>query len=92
MKNRRSIVVILCMLNALSIVAFAQSDAQKSFDKLKSLAGSWTGTYEGGPIYVLIRVTSTGNAIMHEMTGAEKPEEDVNHPSPFFIWKEIGCC
>jgi hypothetical protein len=92
MKSRTLIVAGLCVLISLSGVAFAQSQAQKSFEKLKSLAGFWTGTYEGGPIYVSIRVTSTGNAIMHEMTGAEKPEEDVNHPSPCFIWKEIGCC
>jgi len=31
------------VLMALSTVAFAQSDAQKSFDKMKSLAGSWEG-------------------------------------------------
>ncbi len=34
-----SVVVLL----SLSVVAFAQSDAQKSFDKLKTLAGSWEG-------------------------------------------------
>jgi len=84
MKSRTLIVAGLCALISLSGVAFAQSEAQKSFEKLKSLAGSWTGTYEGGAIYVSIRVTSTGNAIMHEMTGAEKPDEDPDHPLTVF--------
>ncbi len=40
-----------------------------------------------------IRVTYTGNAIMHEMTGAERPDDDENHPlTPCFIWKGIACC
>ena len=30
----------------LSATALAQSDAQKSFDALKSLAGTWQATYE----------------------------------------------
>jgi hypothetical protein len=36
--------VLFVVLMSLSAVAFAQSDAQKSFDKLKTLAGSWAGT------------------------------------------------
>ena len=35
--------VLSVVLLSLSTVAFAQSDAQKSFDKLKTLAGSWEG-------------------------------------------------
>ena len=57
------------VLMSLSIAAFAQSDAQKSFDKLKTLAGSWEGSFEGGPVHVSLRVTSMGNAILHEMKG-----------------------
>jgi len=72
------------VLLSLSTVALAQSDAQKSFDKLKTLVGSWEGTFEGTPIHVTIRVTSTGNAIMHEMTGAERPDDDENHPLTVF--------
>jgi len=67
----RTFVLIL-----LSTVAFGQSDAQKSFDQLKTLAGSWEGvlkTYpptpevEGKHAQAILRVTSMGNAIMHEM-------------------------
>ena len=41
MKTLRLILPVV--LTLLSTVAFAQSDAQKSFDKLKTLAGSWEG-------------------------------------------------
>ena len=63
------------VLLALSSVAFAQSDAQKSFDKLKTLAGTWEGTFEGKPLQVSLRVTSMGNTLMHEMksSGPEDP-------------------
>ena len=62
---------LLCVvvLMSLSMAAFAQSDAQKSFDKLKTLAGSWEGTLEGGTVHISLRVTSMGNAILHEMKG-----------------------
>ncbi len=53
-----------------------QSDAQKSFEKLKTLAGSWEATLQTYPptpeadgkhAQVTLRVTSMGNALMHEM-------------------------
>ena len=48
MKSLRSMLSLA--LIALSTVAFAQSDAQKSFDQLKTLAGSWEGQVAGtGP-------------------------------------------
>ena len=49
---------------------FAQSTARKSFEQLKTLAGSWEGTMDGRPLHVWLRVTSMGNALMHEMKGA----------------------
>ena len=58
--------------------ALAQSDAQKSFDKLKTLAGSWEGRFEGKPLQVSLRVTSMGNALMHEMKG-DGPEDPITH-------------
>ena len=53
-----------------------QSDAQKSFEKLKTLAGTWEGTLTTTPpapevkdkhAQVTLRVTSMGNAFLHEM-------------------------
>jgi hypothetical protein len=73
-------------LLVLSIAAFAQSDAQKSFDKMKTLAGSWEGRVttvppqaemEGKVMQVTLRVTSMGNALMHEMTGAGRPDDPI---------------
>src|SRR5437763_14247023 len=45
-----------------------QSDAQKAFEKLKTLAGSWQGSVMGMSVQTTIRVTSRGNAILHEVT------------------------
>jgi hypothetical protein len=76
MKSVRLMPAVVVLLS-LSTVAFAQSDAQKSFDKLKTLAGSWKGQVttlppeadiEGKLIEVTLRVTSMGNALLHEMT------------------------
>src|ERR1700756_3690541 len=60
----------------LSATALAQSDAQKSFDALKRLAGTWQATFEGKPMQATLRVTSMGNAIEHEMKG-EGPDNPI---------------
>src|ERR1700674_5776405 len=54
-----------------------QSDAQKAFEKLKTLAGSWEGTYISMSGKITIRVTSTGNAILHEMTASGRPDDPI---------------
>jgi len=74
MKSARFVLYLL--LVSLSTLTFAQSDAQKSFDKLKTLAGSWQGSYEGKPMQATLRVTSMGNAIVHEMKG-EGPDDPI---------------
>ena len=71
------------VLVSLSVVTLAQSDGQKSFDKLKTLAGSHVTTLplqadiEGKLMQVSLRATSMGNALMHEMTGAGRPEDPI---------------
>src|SRR6185436_14751329 len=57
--------------------AAAQSDAQKAFEKLKTLAGSWQGSVMGMPIQATIRVTSRGNAILHEVTSSAMPDNPI---------------
>jgi len=83
MKSRIALSVLFVLIAA---TAFAQSDAQKSFDKLKTLAGSWEGhvttippqaDIEGKLTHATLRVTSMGNAIMHEMTGAGRPDDPI---------------
>jgi hypothetical protein len=61
--------IAACILLFTSAV-FAQSDAQKSFDQLKSLAGSWEGkSSEGEPVQVSYRMTAGGSALMSEIVG-----------------------
>ncbi len=74
MKTARFVLVIL--LTALSTAAFAQSEAQKSFDHLKSLAGSWEGSFGGETLKVTLRVVSGGNTLLHQM-GADSPSDPV---------------
>jgi len=57
--------------------AAAQSDAQKAFEKLKTLAGSWQGSVMGMSIQATIRVTSRGNAILHEVTSSAMPDNPI---------------
>jgi len=79
------------VLMFLSTVAFAQSDAQKSFDKLKTLSGSWEGhvttvpqkaEMEGALLQLSLRVTSRGNALVHEMREAGKPDDPNRYDHP----------
>jgi hypothetical protein len=48
-----------------------QASSQQAFARLKTLAGNWKGHAtmgpEGAPVRVSIRVTSGGDALMHEM-------------------------
>ena len=58
--------------------AAAQSDAQKAFEKMKTLAGSWQGTMMGKSINFTIRITSSGNAILHEAnSGSPPPDHEI---------------
>jgi hypothetical protein len=68
MKTRRTSLFLVMLL--ISTACLAQSVAQKSFEQLKTLAGSWEGNLDGQPLHVSLRVTSMGNALLHEMKGA----------------------
>jgi hypothetical protein len=68
MKMRHLSLSLILLL--ISTAAHAQSAAQQSFEQLKALAGSWEGNLDGQPLQVSLRVTSRGNALMHEMKGA----------------------
>jgi hypothetical protein len=77
MKMKSLRLLLPVVLLGLSSAAFAQSDAQKSFDKLKTLAGSWEGSFSGNPMQISLRVTSMGNALMDEMRQVGSPENPV---------------
>jgi len=82
-----SAVFVLIAATAFAADAAAtQSDVQKSFDKLKTLAGSWEGRVttlppqadvEGKLMQVSLRVTSMGNAIVHEATITGRPDDPI---------------
>src|ERR1051326_4077923 len=57
--------------------AGASSDAQKAFEKLKTLAGTWQGNLMGMSINVTLRVTSSGNAILHEASSSARPDDPI---------------
>jgi hypothetical protein len=89
MKSLR--ILLPVMLVTLSTVALAQSDAQKSFDKLKTLAGVWTGriitdphdaNMEKAPARVVLRITSRGNALVHEMSDGSKADDPTKYDHP----------
>lgn len=78
--------VVSAVLMSVCAVALAQSDAQKSFDKLKTLAGTWEGHVTTVPaaadvqdklVQVSLRVTSEGNALLHEMTNSGSPDDPI---------------
>ncbi len=70
MKPVRIAITLLFVL--LTSAAFAASAAQKSFDELKTLDGTWEGKgMNGEPIQISYKVTSNGSALMSEITGKE---------------------
>ncbi len=96
MKPPRFVLPVALML--LSPLTFGQSDshmapnkpeptdAQKAFEKLKMLAGSWVGqlttspqepSVEGKFAQFSLRVTSLGNAFVHEMSISSRPDHPV---------------
>jgi hypothetical protein len=79
-------------LVALSAAAFAQSDSQKSFETLKTLAGNWEGPVDvvppqpemsgDKPMHISLHVTSRGNALVHEMQEAGTPLDATKYDHP----------
>jgi hypothetical protein len=75
--------------DAKSVVA---PDAQKSFDSMKALAGDWEGPVtvdppvpemqDGKPLHITMRVTSRGNALVHEMQESGTPLDPTKYDHP----------
>jgi hypothetical protein len=105
MKSVRLVLPVVLM--SLGTVAFAQSDmhkmadpkaaapkseAQSSFDTLKTLAGDWEGSAktdmplaakaDDKPIHISMRVTSRGNVLVHEMQEAGTPLDPAKYDHP----------
>jgi hypothetical protein len=69
-----------------------KSDAQKSFETMKSLAGDWEGPVKTDlpaaadvdikPLHVSMRVTSRGNVLVHEFQEAGTPLDPAKYDHP----------
>jgi hypothetical protein len=96
---KSTLVIALLLLGSL---AFAQSeakpaaasDADKSFDMMKSLAGKWLGPVTvdppqhemgNGKMEISWRITSRGNALLHEMKGEADPDDPTRYDHPVTI-------
>ena len=94
---------LLVLLVSLSTIVFAQndtlkantpiSDAQKSFDSIKTLAGTWNAKLtvdppmphmdgKDMPTQISMRVTSRGNALVHEMHALGVPDDPARYDHP----------
>jgi hypothetical protein len=72
--------------------AQTQADAQTSFTMRKNLAGTWQGSVTTNPpqsdmgqgtlTEVSMRVTSRGNALVHEMKAAGTPDDPAKYDHP----------
>jgi hypothetical protein len=68
MKSIRTAISLALLLTATA--ALAQTTAQKSFDQLKSLTGSWEGkASDNKTVEVSFRDTAGGSALMSEIHG-----------------------
>jgi hypothetical protein len=83
--------ILFVALTTLPAAALAQSDAQKSFDKMKTLAGTWQGAVTTDPkrpdadnkhLEITLRVTSRGNALVHEMQDPGTPNDPNRYDHP----------
>jgi hypothetical protein len=73
-------------------IALAQSDAQKSFDALKTLAATWQGPVtldppmadmpSGTSVQVSLRITSRGNALVHEVHDPSTADDPTKSDHP----------
>ena len=91
---RFTLPLILISLCAVSIAQSAGtvSDTQKSFDQLKTLAGTWQASVttdppmkdmgDGAVAQVSLRVTSRGNALVHEMYEPGKANDPTHYDHP----------
>lgn len=64
--------VILATLALAATSVLAQSDAQKAFDAIKNMPGTWEGKMsDGRAVQVNFKVTGGGSAVMSEILGKE---------------------
>ena len=76
-KSIRVAITLVAAVALAATVAVAQSEAQKSFNQLKSLTGTWEGkTPDGKAVEVSFRDTAGGSALMSEIMSSEMKGHD----------------
>jgi len=102
-------VVLMSLVSALALAQsemrkatdkVAPSEAQKSFELLKSVAGSWQGPVtvdppqpemgDGAVLKVSLRVTSRGNALVHEIGELGKNDDPTKYDHPVTLFYVDG--
>ena len=81
-----------------SSVAPVLSEAEKSFTTIKSLAGEWEGPVtvadapemSGAKMHLSLRVTSRGNAVVHEFQEAGTPLDATKYDHPVTMFYVDG--
>ncbi len=98
MKSLRCLFFAALLL--LTTATLAETDAQKSFDQLKTLAGTWEGPVtvnppqpemsSDKPVHISLRVTSRGNALVHEMQESGTPLDPAKYDHPVTMFYVDG--
>lgn len=71
----KSLRLALTLVVLTATAALAQTAAQKSFDQLKTLTGSWEGkNSQGKSLHVSFRDTAGGSALMSEIHGHDSED------------------
>lgn len=79
-KSIRTLLSLILLTAAMLTASFAQTqtDAQKAFNSIKSLPGSWDGkSADGRTVQVTFKVTAGGSAVMSEILG-QGPEDMIS--------------
>lgn len=75
MTNSKLRLLTLAFFALAATAVSAQTDAQKAFDTIKTLPGTWEGKGpDGKPLQVTFRITANGSAVMSEIM---VPKEDM---------------
>jgi hypothetical protein len=96
MKFRSLLTLSLLVFSTFALAQNAQSappsDAEKSFDAIKNLAGTWNGKVTMNPkmegmddtdhLRVTMRVTSRGHALVHEIGDTTTSDDPTKHDHP----------
>lgn len=75
MTNSKLRILTFAFFALVATAVSAQTDAQKAFDTIKTLPGTWEGKGpDGKPLQVTFRITANGSAVMSEIM---VPKEDM---------------